>query len=326
MSRSRRWVTLSVLSIAFIIISVAVFMIVEGAPVARLSDRPTPMTSTPRELPLAFEVNRGQADQRVRFMARGRGHALFLTDDEAVLALRDGGVLRVRLLGGSAAPEVSGVDELPARASYLIGNEPRRWRTGIRQYARVRYRQVYTGVDLIFHGSEGRLEYDLVVAPGADPDVIRIGLQGAEKLRFDRSGNLLISIDGGDVVQQAPLVYQEIGGRRSVVPARYVLKGPAEVGFAVDRTGLDPSRSLIIDPVLGFSTYLGGSSDDRGQGIAVDGAGSAYVVGTTWSSDFPLANPAGTRGGEADVFVAKFDRSGRLVYSTYLGGFTLDYG
>jgi hypothetical protein len=294
-------------------------------------------------LPLAFEANQGQADPRVRFLARGTDHVLFLTRDESVLVLRaagaaggdntkrgprlqakDGGrnrVVRMRFLGGGGAPRLVGLDGLPGRSNHLIGSDPRRWRRGVPLFARVKYESLYPGVDLIFHGSEGPLEYDLVVAPGASPDVIRIGFQGTGRLRLDESGDLILPVGDGEVVQHAPRIYQEVDGARRMIGGTFVLRGRREVGFAITGTH-DPGRALVIDPVLSYSTYLGGASDDTAQAIAVDNSGSAYLAGSTFSSDFPLANAfQSTRRGYGDVFVTKIDpNGGALVYSTYLGG------
>ena len=303
-----------------------------GAPGGR------PLGATPADgrtsdgRPLAFEANQGQTDSRVRFLQRGRNHALFLAPDEAVLELRRAegraDVLRMRLLGSNVRLDPVGLDVLPGRSNYLIGNDPRGWRTGIPRYGRVKYENVYPGVDLTFHGRDGRLEYDLAVAPGVDPAIIRLGFQGAGRLRIDDRGNLILPFGRGEVVQRAPFLYQDLGGVRSVIPGKYLLKGRAEVGFAVDRAAYDPERPLVIDPILGYSTYFGGTGFDAGEAVAVDASGSAYVVGTTFSPNFPLANPRqSAMRGSGDVFVAKLDPSGGgLVYSTYLGGGNSDYG
>ena len=323
----------------------------------RAETTPAPPTAIPSSpavrvfgrLPLAFEVNQGQAKPRVRFLARGPGYGVFLAADEAVLVLRDAGtatggeaksglsrqakkdvwsqVVRMRFLGGTVTPDLFGLDNLPGHSNYLVGGDPGKWRKGIPLYARVKYENLYPGVDAIFHGSESRLEYDLVVAPGANPAVIRIGFQGTGRLRLDESGNLVLPVGTGEIVQHAPFIYQESGGAREILAGKFVLRGPREIGFAVSGA-YDPARALVIDPVLSYSTYLGGTGIDEGHAIAVDASGSAYIVGTTTSTDFPVVNPRqGTARGARDVFVAKLDPSGSgLAYSTYLGGSGDDYG
>ncbi|OGT27859.1 MAG: hypothetical protein A2Z17_01365, partial [Gammaproteobacteria bacterium RBG_16_66_13] len=293
-------------------------------------------------LPPSFEANRGQSDGQVKFLSRGPGYTLFLTPTEAVFVLSqprpdvaagtgDAGitepvVVRTQLLGANPAPQVLGLNELPGRSNYFIGNDPRNWHVDIPTYARVRYEQVYPGIDLVYYGKQGQLEYDFVVHPGADPGVIELGVQGARELTLDPQGDLIVHTAGGELTHCAPVIYQEIDGRRQFVPGGYDLKGPERVGFAT--AAYDSSRPLVIDPSLRYSTFLGGSSDDRGLGIAVDGSGNAYVTGFTGSTNFPTANALQPSfGGGVDVFVTKVDASGSaLVYSTFLGGSAFDEG
>jgi glucose/arabinose dehydrogenase len=230
-------------------------------------------------------------------------------------------VLRVRLAGADSTAEVEGLDPLPGRSHYFIGSDPRRWRTDIPHYARVRFHDVYPGIDQIFYAAGGEFEYDLVVAPGADPSQIRVAFDGADSMRVNDIDDLVLQIGEGEMEQRAPRVYQEIEGSLSVVPARYVVTGPREVRFEIE--AYDRTRPLVIDPVLVYSTYLGGASSDAGLGIAADSAGNAYVTGLTSSANFPTVNPvqASYHQGNRDVFVAKIDPTGsRLVYATYLGG------
>ncbi|MFQ5695334.1 MAG: SBBP repeat-containing protein, partial [Terriglobia bacterium] len=345
------------------------------------------VTAAYGKLPLSFEVNQGQTDAQVKFLSRGQGYTLFLTATEAVLALRSpklekpktkltrvassassapspsvilsasegpasasSTVLRMKLVGANPAPRVTGLDPLPGKSNYFLGNDPSKWRTNVTHYARVRYEEVYPGIDLVYYGtnqskrsgdparpelggrvsSAGRqLEYDFIVAPGADPGAIRLRFEGADKLTLDAEGNLILHVPGGNVALQAPLIYQKISSARELVKGGYVLLTDNQVGFGVYR--YDVERSLIIDPILGYSTYLGGGNTDRGVAIAVDAAGNAYVTGPTFSTNFPTTVGAfdttcGTDGlcdasPRGDIFVAKFDPTGSsLVYSTYLGG------
>jgi hypothetical protein len=228
--------------------------------------------------------------------------------------------LRVKLLKARRPGEAEGVEELPGRANYFIGNDPKNWRRDVPSFARVRCRSVYPGIDLVYHGREREIEYDFVVAPGADARRIRLGFEGQESLRLDGAGNLVVALGKDHVVHQAPLLYQEVASERRPVRGRWVLHGKNTVGFEVG--AYDTSQVLVIDPILGYSTYLGGGDADRGFAIAVDASGSAYVVGLTASTDFPTQNPyEQTLQGFQDVFVTKLAPSGNAIeYSTYLGG------
>ena len=300
------------------------------------------------DLPLSFEANHGQSDSKVKFLSRGSGYSLFLTSNEAVLALsqseanesrtasrvaraavrarqRKSAVVRMTLVNANPQSQAAGHDALPGRSNYLIGNDPAKWRTNIPTYAKVKYEGVYPGVDVVYYGNQGQLEYDFVVAPGADPHLVTLAFDGARDVHIDARGDLVLSVEGGEVRQHKPVVYQESAGVRQEVAGGYVMKGKRHVGFRV--ATYDPSRPLIIDPVLAYSTYLGGSDTDRGNSIAVDSAGSAYVTGDTASIDFPTtAGAAQTTSAGFDAFISKLNATGTaLVYSTYLGGSDSDH-
>ncbi len=382
---------------------------------ARPSSNPVRLVGSYGKLPLSFEVNQGQTDPQVKFLSRGRGYALFLTGDEAVLSLRgrrksDFGspmsgngrpdsqpgtfptfgqllegpqslkagpapferrritghqapsALRMKLVGANANAKVAGLEGLPGKANYFIGNDPKKWRTNVATYAKVKYENVYPGVDLVYYGNEGRLEYDFVVAPGADLNAIRLSVAaagpqdghatlavGAQVPRVTNNGDLVVEADSGEVRFRKPVVYQpaasdqssvvrsRLQGGTDVVPSQlpihnsklldghYVLTADNHVRFEVP--GYDKSRPLVIDPVLTYSTYLGGSGNlDEGVGIAVDSSGNAYVTGVTNSTNFPTLNPiqatcGSCAGGGTNAFVTKINSAGTaLVYSTYLGG------
>jgi hypothetical protein len=306
------------------------------------------------KLPLHFEANQGQTHPDVRFLSRGPGYSLYLTAGEAVLVLaqpepaakREGPgkpdqlsehaqvksvALRMALVGAAPAPRVSGMDEQPGKANYFIGKDPAKWRTNVPTYAKVHYREVYPGIDLVYYGNQRQLEYDFVVAPGANPKKIVLGFEGADKLEIDAEGDLVLHAAGGDIRLKKPVIYQEIDGVRQEIAGGYAREGANRVGFKV--AAYDRSRPLVIDPVLAYSTYLGGTQIEWAAGIAVDATGSAYVTGWTRSADFPTANPiqpaygGGFNVGVYDAFVAKLNADGSaLVYSTYLGGGNADYG
>jgi uncharacterized repeat protein (TIGR01451 family) len=269
------------------------------------------------KVPLSFEANRGQTDARVDYLSRGKGYTLLLTRDQAVLRLEKDSLLRMKLLGASATAAASGQDQLPGVANYFRGHDPSKWHTGIPTYQKVKYTAVYPGVDLVYYGNQGRLEHDFIVAPGADPSKIALSFEGAQP-RIGRQGDLCLTIDGNEVRFEKPVVYQALGGAKQSVDGRYALAGNT-VRFELG--AYDHGRELTIDPLLVYSSYLGGSSNDYGTGIAVDSQGSAYVTGITYSTDFPTENPIYAAGGIYEVFVTKFNASGTaLIYSTYIGG------
>ncbi len=327
-------------------------------------------------LSMHFEPNLGQTADEVKFMARGSGYTLFLTADESVLALHPnrpaadradphhrrpfgveavtpdiapavlGAVIRTRLEGATRNPEpqLEGLEKQPGISNYFLGNDPAKWRTNIPHYQRVRYPNVYPGIDLVYYGNPQRLEHDFIVAPGADPTVIQLAISGAEQATVNAEGDLVLKVAGGEVVQQAPKIYQVFDGQQQEVTGRYVLRdavpgamptvsvaaeptsSPLLIGFEVAQ--YDRKQPLVIDPVLVYSTYLGGSNKEWGRSIAVDGSGNAYVTGATYSTDFPTVNAKYPHlWGLDDAFVFKLSSDGQTVlYSTYLGGSYVDGG
>src|SRR3989454_424664 len=297
------------------------------------------------KLPLSFEANQGQTEPQVKFLSRGRGYTLFLTHTEAVLTLtkadahakrqisgdatlvepekRAGTVLRMKFVGANPAPAVAGVGELPGKSNYFVGNDPKKWRANVPTYAKVRYQDLYPGIDVVYYGNQQQLEHDFVISPGADPKVITLAFEGVDGVAIDAQGDLVLQADGGEVRLRKPVVYQELRGQRAVIPTRYVIKAERQVAFEV--AAYDATKPLIIDPVLAYSTYLGGSGGDQGFGIAADAVGNAYVTGFTGSTNFPTTAGA-FGGGGVDAFVTKLSPTGALVYSTYLGGSGGDEG
>ena len=282
------------------------------------------------KLPISFEANLGQVDAQVRYMARGEGYTLFLTPNAAVLGLREGDKdvrtrwLRLELQGANAAPAIAGEAELPARSNYFIGQNPDQWRTGVPDYGRVRYRQVYPGIDLIYYGRQGRLENDFEISPGMDPGVISWQVSGAKGIRIDADGDLVLVANGSEVRLQQPHAYQLVAGRQNDIPIRYRVRGQ-NVSFALGQ--YDRKEKLVIDPVLTYSSYLGGTGGDVAYGVAVNSAGDTFVTGSTASLNFPTTSGTyeSTYVGDGDVFVTELDPTGtRLVFSTYLGGSGVD--
>lgn len=369
----------------------------KSAAVPAPANQPT-MLDNYGKLPLSFEANHGQADAQVKFLSRTSGYSLFLTGDEAVLTFcgskpnthlakiagadralvpgstaPKGGVLRMKLRNANPAAKAAGVDELPGTRNYFIGNDPTKWRTSVPTYAKVKYEGIYSGVDLVYYGNQRQLEYDFIVAPGANPQAIRLRIEGAKRLRREH-GDVVMMTAAGDVHLRYPRLYQDEDGNRHEVAGEYVIEGKNEVRFRVG--SYNRSKPLVIDPVLAYSTYvnedlgaygialdparnayvvgltsingrdavitkinadgssvlyttyLGGTLDEWAPAIAVDSAGSAYLTGTTHSTDFPTKNAIqSTNHGAYDAFVTKLSPDGSgLVYSTYLGGSVDDYG
>ncbi|HYL37121.1 MAG TPA: SBBP repeat-containing protein [Bryobacteraceae bacterium] len=296
--------------------------------------------STPRmallgHLPLRFEEARGQkTHQKVRYIARGPNFVLSLAPDQSWLEWKDGPRGRTahvltRLRNANSSARMQPEDRLPGAANYFLGS-PAQWQTDVTGFGRVRYQDVYPGIDLIFHGEQGRLEYDFVLAPRADPSVIRLELSGHRTARVADDGDLVVSTDAGEIRWKRPEIYQTDGGVRQPVAGRFLLSAGSLVRFEIAQ--YDRKRPLVIDPVLKYSTYIGNKGNDAARGIAVDSAGNVYITGTTSSSDLNTVSAyqpnfgGGTAGPfTGDGFVAKFSSSGTLLYLTYLGG-SLDEG
>lgn len=302
-------------------------------------------------LPLIFEPNQGQgnldpADARAKFVSRGSGYSLFLGSDGATLSMlsrqpskrqpseRDSSKqsaslalvdsLEMKLAGANRNATLTGSDRLPGKSNYFLGNDPAKWRQGVPQFARVRYENVYPGINLVFYGNQGRLEYDFQVAPGADPGQAELEFNGAKQLEL-KDGALVIRSENGSVRLGAPRAYQEIAGKQESVEGSFVLRGANRAGFAIG--SYDHSRELVIDPILTFSTYFGGSGDELATSVAVDGGFNIYIAGSTTSPNLPAATGVlqTTLNGTQNVYVAKItpplgSLPAILDYVTYLGG------
>lgn len=229
-------------------------------------------------------------------------------------------VVSLKLLRANRNVKITGENQLPGYSSYFIGNNPRNWHTHIPNYARVRYHQIYPGIDLVYYGRQGQLENDFVLSPEADPQSIRIGLKGVKSMEVDRAGDLVLKVSGGEIYLRRPQAYQGSGAARHDVVVNYVLRAGNQVGFALGT--YDRRQELVIDPVLAYSTYLGGSGGDVGYGIAVDRSGNAFVTGTTASPNFPTTQAGQTSlGAGRDIFVTKLNPAGTaFTYSVLMGG------
>ena len=282
--------------------------------------------------PLYFEANRGQAAPEVRFLMNGGRSALFLTNQEAIFALREGNaassvsIIRMRLVGSDPAAEIVGEEERAGKSNYFVGNDPARWRTNVPHYARVRYREVYPGVDLVFYDGGGVLEYDFEVAAGADPAPIRMQFGGEGGTKLDADGNVILHSVAGQLVQRAPVMYQPVAGRRREVAGGYVLGKNGELGFQIE--DYDSRHALVLDPVMEYARFFGGSKEEEILSLAADRDGNVYIGGETSSPDLDLTSGALPHKPEAFqtegntlAFVAKLDPTGtKLIYCTYLGG------
>jgi hypothetical protein len=329
---------------------------------ARSSDASNAALSAPHihstsKLPLSFEVNRGQVDARAKFLARSRGLGLFMTDHGAVMALsetahrddlrlpsaqfqRDGVLprttqslgLRYRFAHANPHPKIEALEPLLGHSNYFIGNDPKYWRTNIAQYRRVRYHDVYPGVDVVYYGKDGQLEFDVEAAAGVDLAQVRLQVDGADTLALDEEGNLQLHTALGVLTQSKPVVYQMIAGTKRELRGDYVLRdvhrdGHAHaVSFAV--RDYDPAYALVLDPSLVFAKLIGGTGTDDANGVAMDAGGNSYLTGYTNSIGFPTTVGAYQTPGRAgyDAFLTKISADGTtLIYSALIGGSSSDF-
>jgi uncharacterized repeat protein (TIGR01451 family) len=307
----------------------------------------TPMRLRPEalNLPLRFIANAGQTDPAVCFTVKGAGHTLFFTSEEVVLsAVQEGeggpvrSVVRLRFPGANPSPVIEGLAPMPGVVNYFLGNDPAQWQANVPTHGAVTYRDLYPGIDLVYRGSEGILKSEFHVAPEGDPAAIMMAYSGLEGMYLREDGALVLQTALGQLVEESPLIYQEVGGIRREIPGGYVPIFPLEsevrreedvyrVRFQV--AAYDTALPLVIDPALAYSTYVGGDSNDYGQDIAVDGGGNVYITGYTYASDFPVFNEIQTNQDYVDAFVTHLTNASGVYtygYSTYLGGNDVDYG
>jgi len=306
-------------------------------------------------LPLYFIKNDGQIDNKVKFYEKAAGHSMFFTEDgiyitmtkyageekSAKMALKrfrdelkaknaKSEVIKLRPLNARKGVEIVAEEEQSGRVNYFIGNDPKKWKTDIPTYRKVRYKGLYEGVDIVFYGNNNQLEYDIIARPGADISKIAFEYEGIKDLQISEEGDLVALLPSGEkIIQKKPVVYQtgEDGSHIQVDGDYKIIDSGKNYIFKFSLKNYDKNKPVTIDPVLIYSTYLGGYSQDGALGIAVDSQGNAFVAGFTLSTDFPLKNPikAKLSGGDSDAFIAKISASGtELIYSTYLGGSDYD--
>lgn len=293
-----------------------------------VSDRKRDVEMT-RGLPLSFELNQGQTDGKVRFLARDNGNAVFLTSNGAVLCLRHrqdhadqngrSAVIRMEFVGANPSPQISGLDELRVKHNYFIGNDPSKWHTDVPVYAKVKYRDLYPGIDLVYYCSNDQPKFDLLVAPGAILGGIQVAFKGADKLEINEQGDLVFQIGEEEGRLQNPFVYQEINGSRREISGGYLLRDNHQIGFLLGN--YDKREPLVIDPSLLYYTHFGGSGiDAQGTAVALDSLGNTYIGGWTNEADFPATDSFVPPGSYKYAFVAKLNSLSQLIYTTTFGG------
>jgi hypothetical protein len=311
------------------------------------------------KLPMTFEPNVGQTASAVRFLSRGSGYTVYLTAGEMVFSAHSSKVsaqtgssqtaspqaaspqtaqsaaavspsptpntvIRLGMVGANPNPVAVGENQQAGKANYFIGNDKSKWHTNVAMYGKVRYKNIYPGIDLVYYGNPSQMEYDFELAPGADPNQIQFDVKGAESVSIDGGGNLVLQTKQGSLQMRSPVLYQTFNNMKIPITGGYAMKSSTRVAFSVN--GYDKSKPLVIDPVLLYATYLGGLADDSAAGVAVDASGSAYIAGWTQSTNFPVASEGYTNQFNTIAFVAKLDVSGSsLVYADFIGA-TYDYG
>ncbi len=292
------------------------------------------------KFPLYFVQNNGQMDERIKFYGKGDRHTVFFASDGAYFSVMDNlhpRIIKLIPLGAHKTSRIIAEDLQKSRINYLIGSDPGTWKTNIPTYKTINYKDVYKGIDMRFYGNNHQLEYDIVVQPGTELSCIQFAYRGIEDLKVTEEGDLEVYLKDGKIVQKKPYVYQEIEGKRVEIDGRFKIRNlqskiqNPQFTYGFQIASYDRRHSLIIDPVVVYSTYLGGGGPDCGRNITVDASGNVYVTGETWSYNFPKSFAAcESEMKEArypDVFITKIDTSGNnLVYSTYLGGSNDDAG
>ncbi|MBI4854558.1 MAG: SBBP repeat-containing protein [Acidobacteria bacterium] len=286
------------------------------------------------KIPLSFEANQGQADDKVKFFSRGKGYSFLLTEQETLLTLKNDSqektsLVKMKFLGSNPKPRIEPIDKRFGKTNYFIGNNPSNWHTDLPIYNKVKYSEVYPGIDAIYYGNQQQIEYDLLVKPGADPSQISIQIDtnNSSALEIDLEGNLVIETSQGKLLKHKPIIYQEIEGEKQIIAGNYKLNGDNLLGFELGE--YDITKPLVIDPIFVYSTYFGTTDNDKGYGINVDKLGNIYITGETVSTVFPLKNPIQTKENDSslEIFVTKLNPTAtEIIYSTYLIGNDIDRG
>ena len=285
------------------------------------------LTDSQVRMPLTFEPNRGQAPSDIRWISRTPHRTLLLTSTEALLVMNGekAATVRMKLTGSNVEARTEGVDKLKSVSNYFLDNNPSDWRTAIPHYARVKYKEVYPGIDLVYYGADRELEYDFVVAPAADSRQIELAYEGADKIRVEDNGDLVLEVNGRTIRQLRPKVYQMIGDKKQEIAAGYRIRNGNRVEFALAK--YDRKRQLVIDPVLQYSTYFGQEGQDQSLSVATNATGDIYLTGQTSSTRFQTSGKAQPEpGGNSDAFIAKFTGGGDMLWTSYLGGRQVDVG
>jgi Beta-propeller repeat len=300
------------------------------------STRPLPNEGSFGRLPFIFEANRGQAGNTADFFARGADYSVLLESHktEIVLSAPPPGkgkddssspsIVTIEFVGANRHARFEAGQPLPGKSNYILGKQSSHWLLGIPQYGQVTQKEVYRGIDLVYYGNNGNLEYDFVIAPGSDPQSLAFDVQGAQGIELTDSGDLLLRTAAGDVRLQKPAIYQQTGSGRRNINGKFVRRGPNEIGLAIG--AYDVHSQLIVDPVLSFSTLIGANNSAQVQGIAVDSNKNVFITGTTFATNYPVLHAfQSTNHGTTNVFVTKLNPAGNtILYSTYLGSSGFD--
>ena len=334
--RARLWVAVS-----WLVFALAVWFTSPNANLAVASERPIELrlssqsgsfAASPKlagRVKPAFEANVGQLDPRVRFLARGYGSQLFLTSNEAIFHFGSDrrAALRMRLRNASSHPRIEGLEAAPGYSNYFGGKDRKNWIVNVPHYTKVRYQEIYPRIDLVYHATQHQFEYDFILHPGSKPETVTLDFLGAKALAVNVAGDLVLQTEVGEVRHKKPFAYQVREGKQNPVQAEYVLAGPQSAGFKLG--SYDPRLPLVIDPVLTYSTFQGGSGSDQAYSVTVDSAGNTYLTGTAESIDLPTQTPYQPypNDGKKNAFVMKLNSEGTsLLYATYLGGNADDEG
>jgi hypothetical protein len=303
---------------------------------AQFSTSVSPKEAIEGHIPLVFESNEGQAERKVRFLSRGPGYDIFINSNKIEFRLPpavDAGnsqysgqpsTIEISFLHSSADATPVAMDRLSGKSNYFIGKDPKKWISGVPQHTRVSLKSLYPGIDAVYHGNAGQFECDFVISPGADPALISFHVDGVDRAFLDDDGDLRLELGNRTIALRKPLVYQESASGRRTVAGAFVARGNNDIGFAIGH--YDTHLTLVVDPVLSYSTLIGADNNTQVQGIAVDSKGDVYVTGTTFATNYPTVDPfQSTNRGTTNVFITKLNPAGNVIlYSSYIGSSGFD--